>query len=169
MDEPKWLMMNPNAEHTLAPWYLKIGETISSWLLLLNEAPFKVPRITWLRGPTNLGARILLHTDTAPDEIQAWTAHTFRNDTKKDFRLATNSPPFINPVVWDTIGVMDLGGGMYEVEITHEPPGYSGVFIEVVWTRLTGQRMHLTTEVQVTPDTYPFPPCYKEACWGDLV
>jgi PhoPQ-activated pathogenicity-related protein len=170
MEGPKWLMMNPNAEHTLAPWYLKIGETISSWLLLTFEDSLpNVPTMVWLKGPTSNGGRILLSVSTLPDEIQAWSAHTFRNDTKKDFRLATNSPPFINPVVWNTIDVNNLGGGLFDVEITNDPPGFSGVFIDCVWTRLTGRRMHLTTEVQVTPDIYPFPPCYGIECWGELV
>jgi len=29
--------MNQNAEHSLSPWYIKIGETVASWSLLLVE------------------------------------------------------------------------------------------------------------------------------------
>lgn len=29
--------MVPNAEHSLSPWYLKIGQTVASWSTLLLE------------------------------------------------------------------------------------------------------------------------------------
>jgi PhoPQ-activated pathogenicity-related protein len=171
MGGEKWLMMNQNAEHSLAPWYEKIGETVGSWLMLLyeEELPY-VPQMVWLQGITATGAaRILASTDSTPDVIQGWQAHTWRNDTRKDFRLVVGYPPFIHPVVWRDYPVTSLGGNLYEIVLEQDLPGFGGAFIDLIWTRFTGNRLHLTTSVQITPDIYPFPSCYGEACWGELV
>jgi len=180
-DHPNWwdnmtgpmdLMMNQNAEHSLFPYYEKIGFTLGEWLLLTHEPSLPaVPTMIWLKGISKMGARITVYADPPPDEIQAWTSHTWRNDTRKDFRLAVGYPPFIHPVVWRSGPVTNLGSGLYEATLEEDMPGFGGIFIDCIWTRMTGKgfRMHLTTEVQITPDVYPFPPCYGEDCYGGLI
>lgn len=166
MSGEKWLMMVPNAEHSLAPWYRKVGETVAQWLMLsIGDVGQGVPRLSWLRG----NGRIQLSVDQEPDEIIAWTADTWQNDTRRDFRLAVGYPPFIHPVLWDRMNVTTYGPGSYEVEITHDGPGFRGVFIDVVYSRfIEGLTLHLNTEVEVIPSTLPFPPCYGVTCYGTL-
>jgi len=170
MGGPKWMSMIPNAEHSLIPWHVKVGETVAVWLMLLKEDSLPaVPKMTWLRGPSLNGGRVLLSVDNPPDEITAWTATTWRNETRRDFRLAVGVPPFIHPVLWSRIDVKPVGPGTYDVEVPTPEIGFSGVFIDCVYRRFVdGIRMHLTTEVQITPDTLPFPPCVAEGCYGIL-
>jgi len=168
----KWLQMQQNAEHSLAPWYEKIGETIGTWLLLLFEKPAmpEVPVVTWLQAGTPTGAMIVASTDTVPDVIQGWAAHTWRNDTRKDYRLAVGYPPFIHPVIWREHEVTYIGAGSYLLEVETDEPGFNAGFIDFIWTRFTGLRLHLTTSAVVAPyDVYPFPSCYGEECWGSLI
>jgi len=167
MAGPKWIMMVPNAEHSLAPWYLKIGETVAQWLMLtLEESLPEVPRLAWLRG----GGRIQLSVDQEPDEIVAWTAETWRNDTRRDFRLAVGYPPFLHPVLWSRLNVTTHGPGSYEVTVTNDGPGYTGVFIDCIYTRFGDGtlKLHLNTEVEIVPNNLPFPPCYGASCWSEL-
>jgi len=171
MGGPKWILMNQNAEHSLVPWHRKIGETVGAWLMLLLEDNLpNVPQMAWLRGPSVTGGRIALNVDPVPDEITAWTAHTWRDDIKKDFRLVIGQPPTPNPVFWTRKAVTHVGPGSYDVEVPTELPGYNAVFMDCSWTSLIpGLTLHLTTEVQVTPDTFPFEGCYGSDCWGTLV
>jgi PhoPQ-activated pathogenicity-related protein len=170
MGGQKWIMMTPNAEHSLIPWHRRIGEGVATWLMLLLETSMpNVPQMNWLRGYQGTAARILLNVDQVPDEVTAWWAETWRNDTRRDFRLAVGYPPFIHPVIWQRKEVNTIGPGNYDVEIENNGPGYTAVFIECVWTRfIQGLRLHLTTEIQVTPAGYPFPSCYGIECWGTL-
>jgi len=169
MGGPKWLSMVPNAEHSLIPWHIRVGETIAAWLILINEPTPAVPRMAWLRGPSMTGGRVLLNVDTEPDEVTAWTATTWRNSTRRDFRLAIGIPPYIHPVLWSRMNVTNSGPLSYEIDVAKPEIGYTGVFIDCLYTRLVeGVRLHLTTEVQITPDDLPFPPCYGEACYGVL-
>jgi len=175
MGGEKWFLMNQNAEHSLIPWHRKIGETIAVWLMLILEKDLpNVPRMTWLRHPKENSGRIIMNVDTPPDNVTAWVAHTWTgrpwNSTNKDFRLAIGQPVLPNPVLWTRKEVTVLGPGFFEVEVENDLPGYNAVFIDCSWTRFVpGLTMHLTTEVQVTPDDYPNPPCYGVECWGTLV
>jgi PhoPQ-activated pathogenicity-related protein len=164
----KWIMMNQNAEHSLSPWYIKIGETVASWSMLLLEGP-PVPKLDWQIGDTGHSARVSLFVDQIPDNITGWYAYTWKNETRKDFRLAVGYPPYIHPIRWYKTDVTDIGNGQYEVELETPESGFGGLFIECIWTRLNGIQLHLTTQVQVTPDIYPAESCYGEECYGYLI
>jgi len=172
MGGQKWIMMNPNVGHSLGNRGDLATETITAWLMLLLEDTLpSVPQLTWQRTITATGGgHIRLNIDSVPDSITAWVAHTWKNETKKDFRMAAGSPPSEHSVPWTETPVTTIDTLTYEVEVAQDLPGFGGIFIETLWTSLVpGLTLRLTTEVQVTPDTYPFPACYGSACWGVLV
>jgi PhoPQ-activated pathogenicity-related protein len=167
MPGDKWIQMVPNAEHSMVPWYRKVGETIVSFAIkVLNDQP--MPQLNWLRLDTPTGGLLRFYSDIAPDNITVWQATTWRNETRKDFRLAVGVPPFIHPVIWRRVPFEDLGFGYYLIEIDSPDIGYTGVFFEAVWIQENGYRLTLTSEAQVSPNTFPAPPCYGVACYGYL-
>lgn len=50
----------------------------------------EVPVVTWLEGGDADGAIIIASTDTVPDIVQGWQAHTWRNDTRSVAFLKVN-------------------------------------------------------------------------------
>jgi PhoPQ-activated pathogenicity-related protein len=167
MPGPKWMEMVPNAEHSLVPWYIKVGETIVSFVKkVLNDLP--MPQLNWLRMDTPTGGLIRFFTDIPPNNITVWQAYTWRNDTRKDFRLAVGYPPFIHPVLWRRVPFQDLGFGYYLIEAESPDVGFTGYFFEASWIDEAGLRMTLTSEAHVSPDVFPAPPCYGAACYAYL-
>jgi PhoPQ-activated pathogenicity-related protein len=164
----KYIMMVPNAEHSLVPWYRKVGESIASFVICLLEN-IKMPSISWTRSETSTGGRVTFFTDTKPDNLSVWQAFTWKNDTRKDFRLAVGYPPYIHPVLWHRIPYVDLDNGNYEIDFDRPDVGFGGVFFEAVWNYVSDIRLTLTTEVHVSPDIFPAPPCYGVECYGYLI
>jgi PhoPQ-activated pathogenicity-related protein len=168
MPGEKWMAMTPNAEHSLVPWYRKVGETIVGFgLKLLNN--WAMPQLDWLRMDTSTGGLIRFSTDVVPDNITVWQAYTWKNDTRKDFRLAVGYPPFIHPVLWRRVEFQDLGFGHYLFEADTPEVGFTGYFFEASWIVENGFRMTLTSEAHVSPSTFPAPPCYGIECYAYLI
>jgi PhoPQ-activated pathogenicity-related protein len=170
--DPKWLMMLPNAEHTMAPHYVQIYETMISFMLniLQRSTP---PTVTWTMGSTPTGGYVELMTDTPPEVINAYWAVTLSNDTRRDFRLACleDGDTAFHPVLWkQNLTIVDVDVGHYRVEVDETPDEWTGLFLEGEWVGPNGGRMVFTTQVNIIPDTYPRPICTDaESCYGYLV
>jgi PhoPQ-activated pathogenicity-related protein len=169
MPGEKWLMMVPNAEHSLVPWYRKVGETIASWLICFLEE-LQIPSMSWFRMETPSGGLMRFSTDMPPNNLSVWQAFTWKNDTRKDFRLAVGYPPFIHPVLWHRIPYQDLGYGHYLIEVERPEVGFTGIFFEAAWNYPRSYlTFTMTTEVHVSPETFPGDPCYADECYGYLI
>lgn len=170
--DPKYLMMLPNAEHSMAPHYLKIYETAVSFLFLVIDGG-TLPTVTWTMANTTTGGYIHMVTDPPPLNVTAYRAVTLANDTRRDFRLASGTPDdiSIHPVIWrQDLSIVDMGNGEYHVEAENVEDEWVGFFIEGEWEGPTGYRMLLTTQVNIIPWTFPVEGCYDaESCWGTLV
>jgi PhoPQ-activated pathogenicity-related protein len=170
--DPKYLMMLPNAEHTMAPHYLQIYESgVSFAINIIENKP--MPSVTWTMEQTPEGGSILFKTDPPPVRVKAYRAVTLANDTRRDFRLAAMIDDTIvfHPVAWrQTLDILDLGGGEYRVNAENVPGEWVGFFVEGEWEGPTGYRLTLTSQVNIIPWTYPAELCTDPmSCWGQLV
>lgn len=168
----KLLLMLPNAEHYMFPHYSKIYDTaLSALLTYLQGLPF--PIVWWEMNPTSTGGEIIFHTRPAPLELFAYRAVTLGNDTRRDFRLASGTPPDIvqHPVHWrQDITIEDLGNGTFRVETDEVLNEWVGFFIEGQWVGPSGVKLALSSQVNVIPYTYPHAACTDAAsCYGTLV
>jgi len=169
---PHYLMMLPNAEHTMAPHYLQIYETLVSFTLsVLRNVPF--PKLSWTMEETETGGSITFHTDPEPNRLRAFTATTLASDTRRDFRLASqvDGNNGVHPVIWRQIrDIEHRSEGEFYVEAEKEEGEWVGFFFEGEWEGPSGRRMVFTTQVNIIPNTYPTEACTDEAsCWGWLV
>jgi len=170
--DPKYLMMLPNAEHTMAPHYLQIYQTMVSFILhVLENKP--MPSVTWTTSSDESVGRINLKADPAPHNITAYYAHTWANVTRRDFRLAAlREDGSVSPqlVFWrHNIPVEELGNGEYTIEMPATPGVWTGFFIEGEWEGPNGYAMTLTSQVNIVPNTFPRPKCTDtESCHGWL-
>eukprot|EP01092_Planopodium_desertum_P012918 TRINITY_DN6130_c0_g1_i1.p1 TRINITY_DN6130_c0_g1~~TRINITY_DN6130_c0_g1_i1.p1 ORF type:complete len:326 (-),score=58.91 TRINITY_DN6130_c0_g1_i1:59-1036(-) len=180
-DSPKWfwdsmqgeshLFMVPNCEHSLFGHELPLGRALETFFYLVAH---DIPRPTYTWNITTLAngtAVIDVYTDpkNPPFEIIKWTATTFADTYRRDFRLVTCDEIIcFQPVLWFEEDVVDLGNGHYQA--TQDPPseGWTGFFVEVDYNfgNAPGPLGLLTTStiVKVVPDTYPYPNCGPPTC-----
>lgn len=168
--EPKHLMYNPNTQHILFPFYGRILETLTS-AIILHVQGASLPDITWERTHTEEGAFIHVWTNPPPVEMNISRAETLEKNTRRDFRLIEGYPEQnLHPVRWHWDLPEDLGDGEYEYyEDNPENGEWLGFLFYGLWDGPEGRRLYLTTEVEITPDTYPRESCSDaESCYGGL-
>ena len=74
------------------------------------------------------------------------------------------------PVLWKNIRVETVNSTVWTVEIPPSYDGFRGVFIEVSFPGADDRsKLTFTTELMITPDTRPFPPCSGDGCIGYLL
>jgi PhoPQ-activated pathogenicity-related protein len=170
--DPKWLMMLPNAEHTMAPHYLQIYETLVSFVMsVVDNVP--LPSVTWTMAETPTGGNIHLVTNPPPINLKAYWAVTLGNDTRRDFRLASqdDGETALHPVFWrQNLTIVDMGNGEYHLDMENTPGEWTGFFLEGEWEGPTGLRWMATSQVNIIPWTFPRAQCTDAAsCYGYLV
>jgi len=166
---PMYLMMNPNAEHVLFPHWLRIYRTIVGFALTLmdgEELPYvESTRINDEEGGT---ARMTVDPENRPENVRAMMATTIDEGERRDWRLVAGHPDReVHPVRWNETEFTEVDNG-YECRVENDEVEWNGCFIEGTW-EYDGFPMYLTTEVVMTPDTYPVEPCEGEDCYGYLV
>jgi len=175
MPEPKLMMMLPNAEHSMAPHYIRIYETAASfWLTVLEKLP--LPRVTWTMQETALGGFIVFNTNPPPENVTVFSATTLE-DGRRDFRLADldeNGDVRLHPVAWrQNVSVVDFGNGeSWGAQVEQVPGKWIGFFFQGIWKgpEPDNYRMYLTSQVNVVPYTWPRGPCLdNDDCYGYLV
>jgi hypothetical protein len=57
----------------------------------------------------------------------------------------------------------------YEIAFKNPPSGWLGFFIEFYFAGLEDSVLQATTETNIIPDTYPFPDCRGQGCYGTLL
>jgi PhoPQ-activated pathogenicity-related protein len=175
--QQKYLMMLPNAEHSMAPHYVKMVETIMTfWLNVLDDVP--MPKLSWNLNWTPGGGSIDLYTDIPPRSLPiGFSAVTLGNDTRRDWRLAALNDAgnvVLHPVRWRRdLDVIDLGDGHYHVEAEEVDDEWRGFFLQGTWEGRSGirdWRLVFTTQVNVIPNTRPHKECVLPSeCKGYLV
>jgi hypothetical protein len=116
------------------------------------------------------------------EAIHKWHAHTL-SETRRDFRLIIGGPegPAVQPVLWVPGSVESPESNTYVGErsahdllttlATMPMPksGWTAFLIELQFANPGGADMIFSTEVNIIPNTFPFPDCHGEACRGKLV
>lgn len=173
MSEPKYLMMNPNAEHALAPHYPAIYETtMGFYLSVLHNEP--MPKNSWTITEFATGSEIVFYTDpnNPPEDVRAFWSETLESDERRDYRLFAGYPdPTAHPALWRNDTVEDRGNGVYVHWLDKHPNGteWRAHFIEGLWRGHEDHRIFLTTQVAFTPEVLPVPKCDGgAACKGYL-
>jgi len=176
-------LMVANAEHSMATGLLDLLPGVQSFYLslLTNSAR---PQFNWTIG--NDGT-ITAYASTKPSLVVMYTATTFDAE-RRDFRLIKGNTPAdpckfipvkvfgsacINPVLWfgETVAPVSSDGGVYKYVASQPLPdaGWRGFFLEFFFPGPKGSTFHMTTQVSIIPNTYPFPQCTPGECHGQLV
>jgi len=161
---PTYLRVVPNAEHSLAPQDIDIAVAVGTWYhMIVHNKP--LPRFSWTMIRSNTTAQIIVKTVDKPSYVYLWKATTL-STKKRDFRLFICDDPLrcFNPVLWWSTELEDQGGGTYVATVDKPPFGWTGFLIELYYEESQNPvdpeaTLKFTTEVNIVPDIYPFPPC----------
>jgi PhoPQ-activated pathogenicity-related protein len=167
---PMYMMMNPNAEHVLFPHWLRIYRTIVGFSLNIINGD-ELPNVRTERGNDENGgyARIVVEGEQ-PQSVRAMRSMTIDDGERRDWRLVAGHPDReVHPVTWNVTEHTE-DNGVYECRAESDPEGveWTGCFVEGTF-EYAGYPMYITSEVMMTPDTYPVEPCEGEDCYGYLV
>jgi len=178
LTEPKYKQVFENDDHGLGGHTAVLDHNIEALFVAVSEGR-TLPDFTFQRGETETGGFLEVNSPEEPTEIFAWWADTTdvvceeievgRNVCRRDFRRSTLLED--TGTLWQRDEVESLGNGRYRVEYERrEEDGYRGFFIEASYPGPEGYTHRVTTEVQVIPDTLPYPPCVtEEECVGRIV
>ncbi|KAH9499585.1 hypothetical protein Btru_074202 [Bulinus truncatus] len=168
---PKFIRIVPNAEHSMTGHTLSDVLAIRSfYLTILENGTF--PSMTWTRSSTSLGGKIVLTTSVEPLKVTMFYARTL-DGSRRDFRLFVKDPkssnPMVHPVLWLSGPVQKVTATQYVAAVDRPMTGWTGFFIQTHFQGPRGSTLEFTTEVNIVPDTFPFPDCSGTACVGSLV
>jgi hypothetical protein len=140
-----------------------------------------LPKIKWFRNNNEthgiLTAVLDKKNGLRPNNVVIYYAQTI--DERRDFRLLVGDPrdpskPFAHPVIWFA-NYHNLKTSESSHQITYEATfplprfGYFGYFIQFTFDGPFNTVNIITTETNVIPETFPFPDCSGESCYGKLV
>jgi PhoPQ-activated pathogenicity-related protein len=139
----KYLRYVPNTDHGLES--LEVPFNLLAWFQSILAGTPR-PRFYW-KADRGAGTIRVLTLDP-PSEVRLWRA---TNPKARDFRLESIGP------AW-TSAPLSGSDGIYAARV--EPPvtGWSAFFLEMTFPSGGRYPWVFTTEVVVTPDTYPFAP-----------
>lgn len=180
-------LMVANAEHSFATG---LGPLIEGAIAFTWSILNKTPRPVYTWDIDNATGTVTVHSTTKPNSAYMKFATTFaEDDGRRDFRLIkgdTQHDPCdfikvnvfgtacINPVLW---GWMELQEKVEEdgtytyTAFLPQPPEHRwrAWFIDLQYPGDNLSTFRMTTQVSIQPNTFPFPACEGEGCYGWLV
>lgn len=171
LPEPKYLRIIPNAEHSLTGHQLSYLLTIKGFFLnILENQAF--PNVTWVRTANAIGGQIIVTTSRPPRNVTVYHARTL-SDGRRDFRLAVmdqnTKKPIPHPVLWQSGAAKQNSPTQFQADFERPLKGWTAFYIQLEFDGSKGSTLEFTTEVNIIPDTFPFPDCVGQTCQGTLV
>jgi PhoPQ-activated pathogenicity-related protein len=139
---PKYLLYNPNTEHSLQG--SQADKALLAWYVaILNGRP--LPEFSWdITGP----GHTVVTAKTKPTQVNLWTA---TNPTARDFRLMTIGK------AWKSAPLAANDKGLYDTNVKAPEKGWTAYFVELLFdSGAPSLPYRFSTEVRVIPDTLPF-------------
>jgi PhoPQ-activated pathogenicity-related protein len=145
---PKYLLYNPNTEHSLSG--SGVEKALLAWYMaILAGRP--LPEFSWdVAGEGHM----VVTAKTKPTEVNLWTA---TNPDKRDFRLMTIGK------AWTSSPLAANDKGVYDAVVKAPEKGWTAYVVELLFDSGSPLPYRFSTEVRVVPDTLPFAEKLKAA------
>jgi PhoPQ-activated pathogenicity-related protein len=137
----KYLRYVPNTDHGLST--LEAPSNLIAWMQAILG---NTPRPRFYSRADRQRQTMTLRVVDAPTKVLLWQA---TNPKARDFRLQTIGP------AWTSTPVTGANG-IYTVTMPAPGSGYTAFFLELTYPGAAELPLVFTTEVMVSPDTYPF-------------
>lgn len=141
----KLIRYAPNAGHSLQNSVTSIFDTLYSLLGWYQTLLLDIPRpeINWQLENN----QIVANTTQPPQFARVWRA---TNDNARDFRITSIGES------WQPEFVFPDANGEYRATLAQPANGYAASYIEFVYQGPAGLPMSFSSQVYITPDSYPF-------------
>lgn len=135
----------PNTDHSLSNSQTGVLDTLYSLLGWYQSILYDLPRpvIDWKLD----NKQLIATTSLTPLLVRSWTA---TNDTARDFRKDTLGES------WTSSVLQPDETGKYVVSLNNQQNGYTASYIEFVYQGQGGIPVTYSTQVYISPDSYPF-------------
>lgn len=139
----KYLRYVPNTDHGVTRRSDAADSLAAYYDSILNN--YKRPEFSWEIAKNGT---ITVKTKEKPAAVKLWQAN---NPNARDFRLEKIGPAYTATDLTET------KPGVYVAAAPKTEKGYTAYFVELTYPTPGGMQWKFTTDVKVTPDTYPFP------------
>jgi len=165
-----------DAEHSLATGLEQVVPSLCSFITALFRG-LPRPSIRWELGATATGNSITVHTSEQPTHVRVWHADTLQ-DERRDWRLITGLDPCpwikvkglcVQPVLWHESEPKQLSSTSWIAAFDPPAKGWRAYNVEVEFAGPTLFHYKYNTQVNVVPETFPYPACRGEGCKGKLL
>lgn len=172
MEGPTYLRIHANAEHSLILHHINIMDEMSAFMLSVVEN-VALPRLSWDRYENETHGVIRFKTDLIPTKITGYQATTLTQE-RRDFRIAraaavNSTEPAIQPIFYRPFQPSNPSKGVYVAEVKKPVARWTCFFLVAEYPAPRGTTVAFTSEVNIIPDTFPFPQCSGDGCTGSLV
>jgi PhoPQ-activated pathogenicity-related protein len=193
MPEPKHFLLVPNAEHSLATGILEAVPAVGTWIEYLLEKR-TIPKVHWKRDESNGAITVTWHGELGQrvQEAAMWYATTC-NTERRDFRLINIDDPCtcgvgadgycLNlKVLWQKQTLEEVAPNTYTASFSVDDGRWAAFLIDLTfakernlatsvyqWPVDRAGCLEFTTEVSISPNTFPYDDCYLETCDGPLL
>jgi PhoPQ-activated pathogenicity-related protein len=138
---PKYLLYNPNTDHSLGG--SEADKALLAWYLaILTGRP--LPEFSWTVPDEG---HMVVTTRTKPTQVNLWTA---TNPQARDFRLETIGK------AWKSAPLTANDKGVYDTDVQAPEQGWTAYFVELLFDSGSTLPYRFSTEVRVIPDTLPY-------------
>ncbi|CAD5123088.1 DgyrCDS11464 [Dimorphilus gyrociliatus] len=163
-----WLVENAGHSITSSPsgelYWVNLGHFWKAEIV-----NYVYPKLTNELTNDNKTATITITTSRPPLNVAAWYAYSLDNGAR-DFRLRTLSIPIESGIKWHSEPVTAISPVKYTKEFSAPTNGtWLAFFLRVEFLQPDNQKLVVTSEANVVPDTYVLPECFGEDCLGFLV
>lgn len=183
-------LMIANAEHSMATGLgpLLEGYIAFTWSVILDTPR---PEFTWdMKQLNDTTGMVTVTSKTKPNSAYMKAATSFWDDQgRRDFRLVkgdTKADPChfipvkifgeacVNPVLWFWLELEQQrdaeGNYVYTAFLPPPPKGrYRALFVDMQYPGPNLSTFRMSTQVNIFPNTFPFPKCQGKQCLGQLV
>jgi PhoPQ-activated pathogenicity-related protein len=169
----KYLRIIPNAEHSMACCILDVTSDILAFLhLITHNIPRPVMNFSMVYQQTpDAPASIQVSTSVKPATVKMWWANTIAGNGRRDFReiiCGELKPACLQPVLWFPRDLQPQSDGTYLAVQEAPAAGWTGFLVQCDFEiSIGGNRtvwFRISSEVNVVPDTFPFPTCPNSQC-----
>lgn len=175
----KFLRAVPNAEHSMACCAMDVVSDIITFYYM-HSRNLPRPQVNWniqhSTDPRHGVSSITVNSTVKPDGATMWWANTDASTGRRDFRLVVcwTLPECVQPVLWfpRKLTPVSTGPNITTFAVQQGPPaaGWTGFLVQLDFTIPNDLNrtlsFRITTEVAVTPDTFPFAACPPSECGG---
>lgn len=154
-----------------------IVETIHGFAFQLFSSTPR-PNYVWSKS-SNGTITFEIDASNPPSSVKLWSSHTIDGNTRRDFRLvainATTGKPGLHPVWWSSIDLQPSSTTpaliTYEAILDEPSEGWVGFVIEAEFpiSNSNNATFRISSSVSILPQTFPYPECEGEECYGALV